>query len=161
MRSQWRHLSHYSLATWRQTWVSIRESCTYSLLTLTAVDSGCGPTDYSQVIWTAIDVAQQWPKASETRQRTESCGVVGVRQLLLSVAEVELHILTANVDSCQQWLRANRLLAGNMNCHRCGSAMSEGVRSTLTDGVVWRCRCKTTTSIHCRSFFHGSHIPLH
>ena len=63
------------------------------------------------------------------------------------------------------WLRSKGLLARTRNCSSCNTAMREGRRNDITDGVVWRCpqckpRCKRTKSIREGSFFSKSRLPL-
>ena len=75
----------------------------------------------------------------------------------------DLVLATADDVACRQWLRANRLLAANMLCHKCGSAMSEKTFSRVSEGLAWRCpnqRCRTVTTLRRGSFFEKSHLSL-
>ena len=64
-------------------------------------------------------------------------------------------------DDLISWLRTKKLLASSQDCSFCGTAMREGHRSDVSDGVVWRCpQCKRTKSIREGSFFSKSRLPL-
>lgn len=59
------------------------------------------------------------------------------------------------------WLRNKRLLARSQDCANCNTAMGEGHRSDVSDGMVWRCpQCKHTKSIREGSFFSKSRLAL-
>ena len=64
-------------------------------------------------------------------------------------------------DGLIAWLRNKRRLARSQDCTSCNTAMREGRRGDISDGVVWRCpQCKRTKSIRDGSFFSKSRLPL-
>ena len=61
----------------------------------------------------------------------------------------ELHLATSTEDACRQCLRGRGLLAANMQCPHCNTAMQERTYNRVLDGVVWRClsqQCRATVT---------------
>jgi len=75
----------------------------------------------------------------------------------------DYHAATTTELDCKQWMRAQGLLARNMQCQRCGGPTEEKVYTRVADGVTWRCpaqQCRATTGIRKGSFFEKSHLSL-
>jgi hypothetical protein len=72
----------------------------------------------------------------------------------------ELVLATSDHDQC---LRANRLLAVNMQCSSCGSVMHQCPYSRSIDGSTWRCPqqgCRKIANLRKGFFFERSYLPL-
>ena len=70
-------------------------------------------------------------------------------------------VIVGPKDGLIAWLRNKRLLARSQDCTFYNTAMREGRRGDISDGVVWRCpQCKRTKSIRDGRFFSKSRLPL-
>jgi len=61
-----------------------------------------------------------------------------VKMAAMPVTLSELHLLTSMEDACRQWLWGHGLLAANMQCLHCNTAMQEQIYTRVLDGVIWR-----------------------
>lgn len=79
-----------------------------------------------------------------------------------SMTYAKLIIETRDNLSVVRWLAKHHLILNNMNCPKCGKAMTLNRYKRGIDGWQWRCNTDSTTrSIRWKSFFSNSHLSLH
>ena len=59
--------------------------------------------------------------------------LLAVKMVATSVTLRELHHLTSMEDACRQWLLGHGLLAANMQCLHCNTAMQEQIYTRVLD----------------------------
>ena len=66
-----------------------------------------------------------------------------------------------NTEELIDFLQQNHLLASNMVCSNCGTAMVPRQKSDVSDGCIFCCcSCKTTKSLRAGSFISNSELSL-
>ena len=70
-------------------------------------------------------------------------------------------VIFGNTEELIDFLQQKHLLASNMVCSNCGTAMTLRQKSDVSDGCIFRCAsCKTTKSLRAGSFFSKSKLTL-
>ena len=70
-------------------------------------------------------------------------------------------VIFGDTEELIDFLQQKHLLASNMVCSNCGTAMTLRQKSDISDGCIFRCAsCKTTKSLRAGSFFSKSKLTL-
>ena len=70
-------------------------------------------------------------------------------------------VIFGDTEELIDFLQQKHLLASNMVCSNCGTAMTLRQKSDISDGCIFRCdSCKTTKSLRAGSFFSKSKLTL-
>ena len=70
-------------------------------------------------------------------------------------------VIFGNSEELIDFPQQKHLLASNMVCSNCGTAMGLRQKSDISDGCIFRCgSCKTTKSLRAGSFFRKSKLSL-